>query len=77
MDELGCPLPEGREPKRPRLRRTVENDMDMTLGEAFAIMDMDVDGKQGTESQPEAQVDGRVEVGGRQRRRGGQRKRSK
>ena len=44
--------------------------MDMTFGEAFAIMDMDVNGEQGTESQPEAQVDGRVVVEGRQRRRG-------
>ena len=64
MDEPGCPLPEGREPKQPRLRLTVENDMDMTLEEAFAIMDMDVDGEQGTESQLEAQADGRVEVEG-------------
>ena len=77
VDESGCPLPEGREPKRPCLIHTVENDMDMTLEEAFAIMDMDVDGEQGMESQPEAQADRRVEVGGRQRRRGGQRKRGK
>ena len=32
--------------------------------EAFAITDMDVDGEQGTESQPKAQVDERVEVKG-------------
>ena len=44
LDDLGCALPKGREPKRPRLKRTLENDMDMTLGEAFAAMDRDVDG---------------------------------
>ena len=77
VDELGCPLLEGWEPIQPRLRRTAENDMDMTLGEAFAIMNMDVDGEQGTESQPKAQTDGQIEVGGRQRQRGKQRKRGK
>ena len=33
VDEPGCPLSAGQEPKRPCLRRTAENDMDMTLGE--------------------------------------------
>ena len=54
VDELGCPLPKDREPKWPCLRRMAENDMDMILGEAFAIMDMNADGEQSTKSQPEA-----------------------
>ena len=41
LDEPGCTLPEDREPKWPRFRCTMENDMDMILGEAFAIMDGD------------------------------------
>ena len=42
----------------------MENDTDMTLAEAFTIMDMDVDGEQGTESETKAQADGRVEAKG-------------
>ena len=64
LDESGCTFLEGREPKRPRLRGTAENDMDMTLGKAFAIMDIDVDGEYGTKSQIEAQADGRIKAKG-------------
>ena len=64
LDELGCALPEDQEPKWPCLRCIAENDMDMTLGEAFAIMDMDVDGEQGMESPTVAQADGQVEAKG-------------
>ena len=45
LDEPRCTLLEGQEPKRPCLRRTTKNDMDMILEEAFAIMDMDVYGE--------------------------------
>ena len=38
--------------------------MDITFGEAFAIIDMDVDGEQDTASEPEAHADGRVEEEG-------------
>ena len=39
VDEPGTPMPEGREPKKPRCRGRATNDVEMTIEEAFANMD--------------------------------------
>jgi hypothetical protein len=39
VDESGTPIPDGREPKKPRNRKRPANDMEMAIEEAFEHMD--------------------------------------
>lgn len=39
VDEPGAPIPEGREPKKPRTRKRPANDVEMAIEEAFEHMD--------------------------------------
>ena len=56
MDEPETPIPEGREPKKPRRLRRANNDVEMVIEEAFANMDDGMEAREVQENRANIEI---------------------